>query len=145
MGTPTLAGFQLFITTVMDINATVLPPTTPVIQVAYDVALEVVNVALAATGIYDLAVYNLAGDNLLNYAPDQPGQTYFKEVRKSLNLAGFVPGVVSSSSDEGSSTSLLNPEFMKGLTMSDLQNLKTPYGRTYLGFAQRYGTLWGMS
>ena len=40
---------------------------------------------------------------------------------------------------------LLVPDAFKALTISDLQNLKTPWGLTYLGFAQACGTLWGLT
>ncbi len=30
-------------------------------------------------------------------------------------------------------------EAAKNFTLANLQNLKTPWGRTYLGFAQAYG------
>ena len=34
---------------------------------------------------------------------------------------------------------------MKDFTLANLQNLKTPYGRQYLAWAQAYGPLWGLS
>jgi len=52
---------------------------------------------------------------------------------------------VGASEDEATSQTLLTPEAMKGLTLADLQNLKTPWGRQYLAFAQSYGTLWGIT
>ncbi len=145
-GPPTLAGFQAFIVNNMGISNAVLPPTAPVIQTALTVAIDVVNLTLnAIPDVYTLAVYNRAGDNLINYAPDAAPSTYFADLRANYKISGFTAGVVSSTSDEGTSVSIDNPDFMKGLTMSDLQNLKTPYGRQYLAFAQRYGTLWGLT
>jgi hypothetical protein len=40
---------------------------------------------------------------------------------------------------------MLNPEVMNNLTFADLQTLKTPWGRIYLGIAQDVGTLWGVT
>ena len=37
------------------------------------------------------------------------------------------------------------PKAFDELTIGNLQNLKTPWGRVYLGIAQSYGTLWGLS
>lgn len=144
---PTIAGFTDFIRNVMGISTVNLPDDSVYIRYAFDVAIEVVNMQLqlASPVMYTLAVYNLAGDNLINYAPDQPGQTYFSDIRKTFNITAFVAGVVQSASDEGTSDSLLVPDAFRGLTMSDLQNLKTPYGRQYLGIAQRYGTIWGLT
>jgi hypothetical protein len=90
-------------------------------------------------------VYNLGGDMLINWTPDQPGQVYFANLRTSFGTNNWAPGVVTSTSDGGTSTSLTNPEFMKEFTMANLQNLKTPYGRQYLAWAQSTGSIWGMS
>lgn len=151
---PTLAGFMAFVANVMAIPTAALPTSSPIIPIAYQIALEIVNQALACVpasspstpSLYALAVYNLAGDRLINYAPDQAGQTYFADLRKTLNISGFVGGVISSTADQGTSESLVVPDAMKGLTFADLQTLKTPYGRTYLGIAQSYGpSVWGLS
>ena len=145
---PTLSGFISFIRNVMGINTTVLPDNSPSIPLAYQIALDLVNLqlAIASSDIYTLAVYNLGGDNLINYAQDQTGQTYFTDLRAHFKIYSFVPGVIEETHDESTGQRLLNPEFMKNLTLSDLQNLKTPYGRQYLAFAQMYGpTIWGVS
>lgn len=153
---PTLAGFLSFIRSVMGIDPLYLPDDSVAINWAYSVALMIVNPDLTlvtagppsaplSVSLYELCVYNLAGDNLINYAPDQPGRTFFAEQRKNLGISTFAAGVVSSTSDDGDSVSLAVPDSLKMLTMAQLQNLKTPYGRTYLGYAQTSGTLWGLT
>lgn len=162
---PTLAGFLQFIRSVMGISTDVLPDDAGVIQFAYQVALDLVNPQLLAARssspnyptVYALAVYNLGGDNLLNYAMDAPDAPVYKTdkdgnsfgffayMRQQFNINGFVGGVVQSTSDVTTSQSMVVPEQMKNLTFANLQNLKTPYGRTYLGFAQAIGTNWGIS
>ncbi|MGH7250011.1 MAG: hypothetical protein ACREGC_03485, partial [Minisyncoccia bacterium] len=73
-------------------------------------------------------------------------QTSFYNLRKGFGLLRFVPGVVTSVSDSGTSTGLLNSEFMRTLQIQDLQYIKTPWGRQYLAMAQRAGpTLWGLT
>lgn len=154
----TLEAYQTFITNAMQIPTTALSPSSPQILMTLAIAEQVVNPALKVvsspplstlgyTGptIYELAVYNLAADYLINFGNDIPGQTYFSDTRKTFGINDFVPGVITSSSDETTSESLLNSEFMKNLTMSDLQRVKTPWGRQYLMFANDYGTLWGIS
>lgn len=122
-----------------------------VVQTSFAVALEIVNDTLAAVSpsIYTLAVYNLAADALINFADDDSivrNQTYFEDLRAKLRISEVSLGVVSSSSNDVSSTSLLNPEAMKTLTLQDLQALKTPYGRRYMGLAQAYGSnVWGLT
>jgi hypothetical protein len=114
----------------------------------FSVAVDIVNDALSqAPGtLYALAVYNLGADRLLNYAVDAPGQTYFQDLRVSMKLMAVSVGVASSSNDQGTSVGILNPDALRDLTMMDLQTLKTPYGRAYMGFAQQYGpSLWGLT
>jgi hypothetical protein len=160
---PNLPGFITFIRNVMGISTTIIPDDSVWITNAYNVAEALVNKALAAvvvnpadgTTIYALAVYNLAGSNLLNFAQDLPGaaivpgsdpaQPFFAYTRAKWNMTSFVSGVVQSASDEGTSKSLVVPEQLQQLTLANLQNLKDPYGRVYLQFAQDYGTLWGLS
>lgn len=144
---PTLAGFLVFIRKQMQIPVLYLPDNDPVIEMAYDVALALVNQQInqAVPLIYTLAVYNLGGDNIINFAQDQDGQTYFAGLRDDFGIYSFVSGVIASSFDDGTGESILNPDFMKQFTMSDLQNLKTPWGRQYLAFAQKVGTMWGVT
>jgi hypothetical protein len=164
MNPPTLAGFLNFIRNVMGISTTVLPDSSSVITMAFNVALAIANqnLQIVPVGpqpgdtIYSLAVYNLAGSNLLAYAPDLPGAAvvpgsgtpglaYFAYARQKYNINGFVSGVVQSSSDEGTSVSMVVQEAAQTFTLMDIQNLKDPYGRRYLEFAQQAGTLWGIN
>jgi hypothetical protein len=152
---PTLAGFQSFITNVMVIPAVALPLNDSVIPWAYSVALMTVNPQLAIIGVsppdsiavkaYTEAVYNLAGDLIITNAADQPGYTFFSDLRKTYGTNSFAPGVTTSASDNGTSSSVQAVQAMANLTLGDLQNLKTPYGRRYLAIAQSVGTMWGMS
>lgn len=171
---PTLAGFVIFVQTVMGISTAILPADSAVIAMAFAVALSVVNPALRkvaipatdSTGailnsggltIFALAVYNLAGSNLLAYAQDQedapivpgsgePGLPFFAYTRKRWNIDGFVSGVVQSTGDEGTSTAMVVQEAAKAFTLANLQQLKDPYGRQYLALAQSYGpSTWGIS
>lgn len=164
---PTLAGYQSFVLNIMGISTSILPADSSYIAWSFAVAMTVVNPALnfassalpglPSINIFALAVYNLAGDYLLNWAQDAVGAPIYKEtaenqglpffayMRYAYNLNGFVPGVITSSSDADTSQALVVPEALKTLMLSDLQNLKTPYGRQYLAWAQRYGTLWGLT
>ena len=144
---PTLAGFQWFITNIMGISSLYLPTSAPIISWVYSLASGTVNFQLASisTDIYSQAVYNLGGDLLINYAQDQAGQTYFAGLRKTFHTNDFIAGVVENASDQSTSDGLHIPESLSNLTLADLQNLKTPYGRTYLSLAQKVGSLWGLS
>lgn len=118
-----------------------------IVLTTLDIAREMVNETLQVSpNIYTLAVYNLATDRLINYANDVPGQTFFQDLRKQFRLTDVSVGVPSQASDQGTAVGILNPEQLKLLTIQDLQTMKTPYGRVYMGFAQAYGqTIWGLS
>ncbi len=218
----TLAGFLTFVRSQMGISTVVLPDASPSIAASYLESVEIVNLAIldASTLIYDLAVYNLAGDILINNASDKlltnssitwllgvatvttstahglitgtdvviahtapaaysgsgqvpavpvivtgsttftyalaanPGTctqagtsalTYFADLRRAWNITGFAAGVVQASNDESTGQTLLVQDAMKNWTMADLQYSKTPFGRQYLAYAQRYSTLWGLT
>jgi hypothetical protein len=81
---------------------------------------------------------------LINYGEDVTPSTVFADIRTAYKINSFVPGMVSSTSDNGTSTSLITPDFFQNLTLSDLQLMKTPYGRAYLAIAQKAGNLWGI-
>lgn len=124
-----------------------LPPSSFNIQLSYALALDIVSCWLQAmaSDVYTIAVYNLATDRLINFCPDQPGQCYFDGLRTGFKINQFVAGVVQSANDQGTGDTLLVPDAFKGLTIMDLSNLQTTYGRQYLALAQQIGTLWGLS
>jgi hypothetical protein len=166
---PSLAGFLNFVRTQMGITTAVLPDSSPVIAMALGVALAIANPWFACVGrtlwpgivipgvpqvsIYTLMVYNLAGSNLINYAQDVPDAPpvkgselpYFENLRDKWDINGFVSGIIQESHDETTGNSMVVQEAAKNFTLADLQYLKDPYGRQYLAFAQRYGTLWGIN
>lgn len=143
---PTPAGFLSFLRDMVGIAPADLPDASPVIAMAYALAIDLVNPQAAiAPVIYDLMVYNLATHTLICMAPDNGTSTYFSNARTKLGLGNFMAGLISSSSDQGTSQALAIPDFIKGLSLADLQYLKTPWGRFYLEYAQRFGSAWGIS
>ncbi len=222
----------------MGIPARLLPDADPAIQCVFSWALDTVNMDLLAAsraanhwGPYEIAVYNLAGHSLIEFAQDQsyllsglsffggvvtgvttstsgivpgdtvsitgvsplgysgppnlmghgypngyvvvqatpdgthfqyvlsrdPGtatllagasvnETFFSAARSKLKMDQFTPGMVASTSDVSTSVGLDNPDFMKGLTLENLQLMRTAYGRAYMSIAQKYGpSVWGLS
>ena len=144
---PSLSGFDTFVHDIMGVPVLALPYGAAITTYCFDISLSVVLIELQGISPenYVIAVYNLGADLLINYANDLTGQTYFAGLRQLFGIANFVPGVVSNTSDQATSTGLVNPKSMENLTMMDLQNLKTPYGRRYLGIAQSFGPIWGIS
>jgi hypothetical protein len=138
---PTQEGYLAFLRTFVGLTVTVLPDDSPAIPESFCQALEIVDTAIKLVSgvMYARAVYNLATDILFNIAQDTTPQTYFTDARKRWNIFGFVAGVVSTASDNGTGDGLVVPESLSYLTLADLQNLKTPWGRAYLAIAQKWG------
>lgn len=154
---PTQALFDAFVREEMGINSTVLPDNSKYLIWAYHQSRALVNrqIQLVSPLMYLIAVNNLGGDILVNIAQDvpdappvagsKPPAPFFAYTRRQLNLNSFVTGVITSTSDQGTSESMEVPDFVKNLTIADLQNLKTIWGRNYIGIAQSVGSDWGLS
>jgi hypothetical protein len=149
---PTLPGYRKWIRDIMAVPPTVLPDNSPYIEVSYDLATEIVNKYIlgASPVVYTQAVYNLGGDYLVQMAQDNPNlppplNTYWADLRQSLGINSFIPGLVDQAHDQGTSAGLQLLASMENLTIADLQQLKTPWGRVYLGLAQSVGSMWGIT
>lgn len=161
---PTLSGYLWFIRNVMVIGTDVLPDDSIWIPGSYNVGYNRVNKAIrrfpnhdhSQPSPYALAVYNLSGDRLINFAQDlpdaasvdgsNPALPYFAYMRSKLKLNTWVGGTVQASSDESTSVTLVVPKAMENFTVADLQTSKTPWGLNYMAIAQEYGPSgWGIS
>lgn len=133
--------YQLSVPALTTVTGVLVTGTNNWIVTTLEVAKAIVNPALACTSpkMYELAVYNLGADRLINFAQDQPNQSYWRDRRKDMRIYAPSLGVPEAGSDQGTSGSLVNPEVMKNLTLANLQQLKTPFGREYLGIAQSFG------
>ena len=149
---PNLGDYTLWIQNTVGISTVYLPANSPFLSYAFNRALAIVfnpPTSLAAIE-YVLAVYNCATHIQLKITPDQSvngiAYTYFRDKRAEFQLLNPVVGLVLSSSDEGTSVSNAVPDAMRQLTISDLDFMKTAWGREYLAFQQDYGpTLWMLS
>lgn len=98
-----------------------------------------------ATGANTL-VYSLPNNPGTNAVPGLLNLAFFAGLRQQFNLLAFVPGIVTSASDQGTQASLTVPDSFKSLTLQDLDLIKTPWGRAYLFYAQKAGpTVVGVS
>lgn len=157
---PTLAEFQAFLANALQVPAGVLSLSAAWVGYAFNIAMWTVNPLIAqwsgpspptGWGIYQIAVYNLGADQLINMAQDTPGALpngtggYWEAQRAAFKIASFQAGVVNTAGDQGTSDSLTVPEVYQGLTTDQVQNLKTPWGRVYIGIASKVGSNWGLS
>jgi hypothetical protein len=142
----------------MGIGVAILPDDSIWLPAIYNMSLDVVNILLAGVpqigsptypNQYAIAVYNFAGDRLIALTPDSdppvmypgtdPPIPYFEYLRNKFGIDSFVAGVVTYTADVSTSVSFQVPDWMKTLSMSDMENLKTPWGRRYMAIAQQYG------
>lgn len=146
--TPNLADYTTWLYTQAGIPEEVLPADSVWIPITFDMAKHQINweLSYAAGNLFPLVFYNLAGDRLINFAQDIAGQEFFAGQRAKYRIHEPAVGVVSSGGDGGTSMGLVNPEQLKQMTWTELQMLKTPFGRYYMGYAMASGpTLFGMS
>jgi len=153
-------GYYGFIRYSMGIPVVALPDNSDVISASFFASLDIVNIFLAMApqnaqslnfpSPYAYAVYNFAGDRLVNFAMDDPDNPYiypnsspptpyFQWLRQQFKIDSFVSGVVTYAADVTTSASYMTPNWMKDMSMMDLSTLKTPWGRTYMAIAQQYG------
>jgi hypothetical protein len=160
---PNEPDFETWVYTFMGIPQAALPPGSVYFQYAFCVSMSIVNPQLNVVPgpNYMLAVYNLGGDCLINWTPDQPGvyypsppappggtppnTGYFAYLRAQYNTLGFTPGIITASNDQGTGQSMQPLDQYRNFTIQNMQQLKTPWGRAYLGWASAVGTLWGLS
>jgi hypothetical protein len=157
---PTEDGFNDWVFSVMGVPDEVLPVVSDQLDPAYNVyinyafeiSLETVNLYLdiASPIIYTQAVYNLGGDILVNMAQDistlpPPLNTYWATLRQTFGLNNFIPGIINAANDIDTSAASMIPLSLQNLTLADLQNMKTPWGRQYLMLAQSVGSMWGLT
>ena len=88
---------------------------------------------------YPLACYNGGFHYLLRITPDQAGQSFFADARKTYNLLTFVAGAVTSSGDQGTQDALSGSEALSNLSLLGMDMLKTPWGNEWLFYSQAYG------
>jgi hypothetical protein len=91
--------------------------------------------------LYVMAVYQLGMHWLIKWAQDIPPYSFFLNARKLYGMANgaFTPGIVNSTSDQGTSTGLAVPQAIQNLTLQGLDLMRTPWGLAYLEYAQAYG------
>ncbi|WP_321868612.1 hypothetical protein [Paraburkholderia tropica] len=129
-----------------------LPPTSSLVLTAqrwgYGMVPGEFPWVFPSPDIYQLAVNCAAASFLINFAPDVPtaaNPTFFNDLRKQYGLFSSQVGLLSSTSDEGTSSSYQLSDWTKNANMQDLTWMKDPFGRQLLGLLQQFGSLWGLS
>jgi hypothetical protein len=158
--TPNLLDFQTWLTTDVQIPTSAWPSGGITVsnypQYALNQAVALVlNICGVPGFMYTLAVYNCATAILFSITPDTAPSTYFADARSTVPSPNFPnggfglnqvsTGLVVASSDEGTSVTLTAPTWAADLTVGQLGFMKTIWGRYYLDFIEKYGTIWGLS
>jgi hypothetical protein len=150
-GDPTYDGFEWFVENTMQVPVGAMP-SDATMQIAYDQALNLVYWGLqtvpsqpTSPSIYAYAVYNLGAAFLLQLAIDNPGSTYWSDLRNQLGINSIMWGPITSAADQGTSESTYVLDVFRHMTLMDLQLMKSPWGRAYLMFVGQWGSLWGLT
>lgn len=142
---PTLAGFIAWAKAVMGLTTAIIPDNSTAYAYAYQVALNVTPQMPGVPDIQTLTTYNIGGSQLLMYAQDQSGQTFFSTARTKYGMNSFVAGVINSSGDESTHQSMTVGKQMSNMDLLSLQLATNPYGRQALAFMGSIGSLWGLT
>jgi hypothetical protein len=149
--TPNLADYVDFLTFTVGIDPAYLPPGSPFVGYALKRALKLVNNdPRADQEDYTIAVYNCAAHIQYEITPDVvingAAFTFFRDARASYDLYKQSSGVVSASTDVSTSATFAVPNAIAQLMISDLDFMKTFWGRQFLAYQQNYGpTVWDLS
>ena len=125
--------------TVMSLSTGNIADNDPDIDTALAWALSTVTDLIQQFNVidYERAVYNAGMHWLLMYGVAE----VFDGIRTALNLWAQKNGFLQSTSDEGSSSSYLLPDYLATLSASDMDYMKTQNGRDYLSILGRYRDL----
>jgi hypothetical protein len=156
MGNDNLTTVQVwftdFLTNTVGIPSDSLPSTSTLILTAQRWGVGMVpwqfSCVCPSPDIYQLAVCCAGASFLINWAPDvstAANPTYFADLRKEYGILQSQVGLVSSASDEGTSSGYQLPDWATNANMQDLQWLRDPFGRQLLALLQQFGSLWGIS
>jgi hypothetical protein len=149
---PTYNGFVWFVEYVMAVPSNDMPSAAQ-LQWAYNQAVNLAYSNLAGVpsqpgtpSIYTMAVYNLGAAFLVEFATDTPPSTYWSDLRTQLGINSFVPGLINSAHDQGTGEGMaIPPNILNGLSLLDMQLLKSPWGQAYLQIAGQWGPIWDIS
>jgi hypothetical protein len=142
---PTQDGYTAFLEATLPLlpppAAAPVLPGPDVIQASLCEAMDSVNgwICFASSTLYVEAVYNFAADRAVYLAQDAANQTYWQDIRKKYRIGDTAVGVVSAASNQATSMAQINADTIRQFTLSDIQSLKTPYGRRYLEIAMSFG------
>lgn len=144
---PTLAGFVTFCRDIAGITPEVMPDADAGFDRAFSIAQGMIPLELCQLSpvIFTDCTYCWGVSVLVQFQQDQPGETFFSDMRSAYGVNNLVPGVISATSDEGTATSLTVGKSLANLSLTDLQRIKDPFGRQAIAYLMELGTSWGLS
>lgn len=149
MMNPSLQAFTAWIYGVMGVPLSALPEDSMVIPLVYEETREwlapLSPYFSESPATWRVLFFNLGGHFLIGQAPDVEGSYFFEGKREEFNFYNTTAGVVSSTSDESTSVSMVVSPAMANLTLGNLEMMKDPYGKKALSILMELGPLWGIS
>lgn len=137
--TPNLADFTTYCQN-QGIVASYTLSTSEYFDWAFDWAFnDALTCSQMPTLQYVLAVYTLGADRFIRIAGDDGQGTFYQDQRASFGVLQFKPGVVMASGDGTTSQTLVVPDWYRNIPLMAQEQMKTPWGREYVAYAQMYG------
>ncbi|MDR8054214.1 hypothetical protein [Burkholderia cenocepacia] len=139
-------GYLQYLRNVVGVPVAALPDDSVYITLSYEIGLSLTPCGFnrASSSIYELMVYACATSFLLNNTPDQLNQSWFDQVRTKYGLLDSFNGIITSAGDQGTNAAAVVPDWVKRATLAELQWMKDPFGRQFLGFLQMAGSNWAL-
>ena len=143
---PTLSGFTAYCRA-NGFTSAAIPDGDPGFDIDFAIALAWVPCVLnsVSCALYTYTVYQWGASVMINRQQDQVGSTFFADLRSKFLIDNFVPGVISSASDQGTAESLTVGTALSNMSVADLQRTKDPFGREALATMMAAGGFWGLS
>ena len=137
--TPNLADFTTYATN-QGVVASYTLSTSEYFQWAFNWAMDdAMTCPQMPALLYVLAVYHLGVDRFITIAQDDGQGTFYQDQRAQFDVLQFKPGVTMASGNGPSSETLVVPDWYKTIPLAVQQQMKTPWGRQYVAYAQMYG------
>ncbi|WP_233633076.1 hypothetical protein [Burkholderia seminalis] len=139
-------GYLQFLRGIVGVPVAALPDDSPSIALSFQIGLALTpgGFQCASGLVYEQMVYSAATSFLITNTPDQTGQTWFSDLRSEYGLLEGFNGIIQSAADQGTSAAAVVPEWVKRATLQELQWMKDPWGRQFLGFLQMMGSMWSL-
>ncbi len=112
-----------------------------------NIATPVPTITAFGTGTGGTGTYTISQDLTVSSTSMTLQGTYFQTQRgkDGFDLVGVPNAFLSASSDESTSQTMAVSDALQTLSLTDLDFMRTPWGREWIEYGQDYGPVWGLT